>query len=135
MKNIIELDYTLDRKVSMFDCHWVSQGKRIKEDEDGFTIVNFSNLKPHNEPFILASEAKQAFYVTNHDDKEWHIDVVWKARDVYDMDSIDMVNMHLKSDICNVCTTNWVNENLNWTREGIPGFVVEAWLTFDISLE
>ena len=63
LTRIIELDYRCGRKVVLFDCHWVSKGSKLKQDEDGFTLANFTNVKRHNEPFILASQASQVFYV------------------------------------------------------------------------
>lgn len=58
LKSIIKLDHTHDRKVVLFECDWVSHGRRIKQDEEGLIMVNFSDLKPHNEPFIFASQEK-----------------------------------------------------------------------------
>ncbi|KAL8497467.1 hypothetical protein ACS0TY_020970 [Phlomoides rotata] len=63
LNNVIELDYNGGRRVVLFDCDWVSKGKQLKQDDKGFTLANFSNVRRHNEPFILAPQAKQIFYV------------------------------------------------------------------------
>ncbi|KAG6527797.1 hypothetical protein ZIOFF_009926 [Zingiber officinale] len=63
LQNVIELDYGGGRKVVFFECEWVSKGKRLKLDEDGFVLANFKNVRHNNEPYILASQAMQVFYV------------------------------------------------------------------------
>ncbi|GJT00318.1 putative heat shock protein 70 family protein [Tanacetum coccineum] len=52
INDIIELEYSADKKV-VFDCDSISNGRRKKDEEDGFTLLNFKGLKPRNEPFIL----------------------------------------------------------------------------------
>ncbi|PKU65036.1 hypothetical protein MA16_Dca004651 [Dendrobium catenatum] len=66
LKNVIELDYTVERSVILFEIDWISKGKRLKEDEDGFILTNFNKIKWHQEPFALASQVQQVFYVENH---------------------------------------------------------------------
>ncbi|KAL3834135.1 hypothetical protein ACJIZ3_008871 [Penstemon smallii] len=73
LKDIFELDYTGGRKVVLFECDWVSKSKRLKKDDDGFTLANFKNIKRHNEPFVLASQVKQVFYVEDPTEKGWHV--------------------------------------------------------------
>lgn len=70
LKNIIKLDYTGGKIVILFDCDWVSKGKRLKEDEDGFTLTNFANIRRQNEPFVLASQVEQVFYVEDPSEKD-----------------------------------------------------------------
>ncbi|CAN1845578.1 hypothetical protein LINPERHAP1_LOCUS37899, partial [Linum perenne] len=55
---VIELDYWLNRKIVLFKCDWVSTGRGVKQDDLGFTLVNFSRRIGDNEPFILASQAQ-----------------------------------------------------------------------------
>ncbi|KAG6423408.1 hypothetical protein SASPL_113803 [Salvia splendens] len=63
LTDVVELDYNCGHRVVLFDCEWVSKGKRLKTDANGFTLANFSNVIRHNEPFILASQVEQVFYV------------------------------------------------------------------------
>lgn len=71
LKEIIELYYNEKAKVVLFKCDWVdvrSEGRGIKKDKFGFTLVNFnrllySNENIANEPFVLASQVEQVFYV------------------------------------------------------------------------
>ena len=76
----------------MFQCDWVSliEGKGIKKDAFGFTLVNFSQLihKGNNirdEPFIFASQAKQVFYIQDPLNENWKIVVNAISRVVYDL--------------------------------------------------
>ncbi|XP_052209093.1 uncharacterized protein LOC127812645 [Diospyros lotus] len=57
LNDILELDYLSGKKVTLFNCDWVSQRNGKKENDDGFTLVNFTRLMPTDEPFILASQA------------------------------------------------------------------------------
>ncbi|KAG8365720.1 hypothetical protein BUALT_Bualt17G0001300 [Buddleja alternifolia] len=93
IRDMIELDYLQERKVVLFDCEWVSKGKRLKQDDDGFTLTNFKNFKRHNEPFILASQAKQVFYVEDPIESNWKVVLKTVARDYYDMQERNELDM------------------------------------------
>ncbi|KAL6584387.1 hypothetical protein OROMI_003676 [Orobanche minor] len=54
-----ELYYSQDKRVVLFECDWVTKGRRLKQDTDGFTLANFANIKRHDEPFVLASQVQQ----------------------------------------------------------------------------
>ncbi|CAN6692617.1 unnamed protein product [Malus baccata var. baccata] len=77
------------RAVMLFKCEWVnSESPRgMKTDQYGFTMVNFNQLGFKEDPFILASQALQAFYVEDTIEKDWH------PRDLFDVledsDAID----------------------------------------------
>ena len=52
--------------------------------------MNFSRLihtgeSPDDEPYILASEAQQVYYVEDEKHKDWSMVVHLKPRDLYDM--------------------------------------------------
>ncbi|KAK9080111.1 hypothetical protein SSX86_001786 [Deinandra increscens subsp. villosa] len=101
LNDIIELQYGADKKVVLFRCDWISNGSRMKEDENGFTLLNFEGLKPDNEPFILASQAQQVFYVADRVDKGWKVVIKTTPRDSYDMNEQecpDDVEAHLQSE-------------------------------------
>ncbi|XP_071740608.1 uncharacterized protein [Rutidosis leptorrhynchoides] len=58
IKEIIELQYSVENKIVLFRCDWISNGSRKKVDENGFTLLNFVGVKPDKEPYILASQAQ-----------------------------------------------------------------------------
>ncbi|XP_068339217.1 uncharacterized protein [Pyrus communis] len=83
------------RAVMLFKCEWVnSESPRgMKTDQYGFTMVNFNQLGFKEDPFILASQALQAFYVEDTIEKDWHVVVRTQPRDLFDVledsDAID----------------------------------------------
>ncbi|KAE8683135.1 hypothetical protein F3Y22_tig00111213pilonHSYRG00118 [Hibiscus syriacus] len=66
IQEIWDLDYRIFT-VHVFMCDWVDS-RGIKKDDFGFTVVNFARLDHQSERFILASQAKQVFYVQDQQD-------------------------------------------------------------------
>jgi hypothetical protein len=97
IKEIVELNYQHKGNVVLFKCDWVDnrvQDKWVKTDQFGVTSVNFRYLfntseKILDEPFILASQAVQVFYVPDPIDTEWAAVLQSKPRDFYDMDNLE----------------------------------------------
>ena len=97
IKEIVELNYEHKGNVVLFKCAWVDncvQDKWVKTDQLGVTSVNFKHLfntgeKESDEPFILASQAVQVFYVPDPVDTEWVSIHQSKPRDFYDMDNLE----------------------------------------------
>ncbi|XP_057797412.1 uncharacterized protein LOC131013365 [Salvia miltiorrhiza] len=87
LTEIIELRY-VNRQVVLFGCDWVSKGKRLKQNINGFTIANFTNIIRHEEPFILSSQATQVFHVGDPVDTDWHVVISTRARGVYNMEPL-----------------------------------------------
>ena len=50
-------------RIPVFKCDWVDNKNVIKVDDLGFTLVDFDKIAHKSNPFILASQAKQVFYV------------------------------------------------------------------------
>jgi hypothetical protein len=104
IKEILELNYHHKGNVVLFKCDWVDnrvQDKWVKTDQFGITSVNFKHLfntgeKLSDEPFILASQAVQVYYVSDPIDTEWAAVVQSKPRDVYDFDNLE--NEHIDND-------------------------------------
>ncbi|KAG6479434.1 hypothetical protein ZIOFF_062900 [Zingiber officinale] len=73
IRDIVLLDYYFF-KVPVFRCDWANPGTGIKMD-DGFTLVNLhQGLRTfENDPFILASQAKQVFYSRENDESNWSL--------------------------------------------------------------
>lgn len=90
---ILELDYKHKGNIALFKCEWVDnrvQDKWIKVDKLGTTNVNLKHLfntgsKLSDEPFILASQAVQVYYVEDPSDNGWSAVIETKPRDFYDM--------------------------------------------------
>jgi hypothetical protein len=91
IKEILELNYHHKGNIVLFKCDWVDNrvdNKWVKTDEFGITSVNFKHLfytgdKISDEPFILASQATQVYYVADPIDDEWVCVIQPKSRDLY----------------------------------------------------
>ncbi|XP_056688175.1 uncharacterized protein [Spinacia oleracea] len=79
IEDIWELDYTKFR-IPLFRCKWVDNGRGVRRVEDGYTQVDFKRLGHQNEPFIMASQVKQVFYIVDPKDKKKSIVVQGKRR-------------------------------------------------------
>jgi hypothetical protein len=74
----------------LFKYDWIDIKKGIKKDKFGMTLVNFKFLKHTgkniwDDPFVFASQAKKVFYVYDERNKDWHVVLDAKVRDIYDM--------------------------------------------------
>ena len=72
INEIWDLDYNMFT-IPIFKCDWVDNKNGIKVDELGFTLVDFSKIGHKSNPFTLASQAKQVFYVEDQLDPKWSI--------------------------------------------------------------
>ena len=87
LQEIWVLDYRI-RQIPLFKCDWVnSKNGGVKRDNLGYTLVDLNSLGHKDDPFILASQARQVFYVKDQEDKK--LSIVFKTptknyRDTYD---------------------------------------------------
>lgn len=90
LKDIIEVRYTNDIKFILFKCDWVDRNSGLKHDEFNFTLVNFAHLlyrgNVMDEPFILASQAQQAWYIQDPVDPDWHVALKMTPRAIFNVD-------------------------------------------------
>jgi hypothetical protein len=65
IEEIWELDYGPTFKISLFWCKWVklTGGRVVVDQKYGMTIVDVNNLAYMDEPFVLANDVAQFFYV------------------------------------------------------------------------
>jgi hypothetical protein len=139
IKEIVELNYNHKGNVVLFLCDWVDnrvRGKWVKTDQFGVTTVNFKHLfntgeKVSDEPFILASQAVQVFYVPEHAGSEWVSVHQSKPRNVYDIDNLesehlDTGNGHVRPlpDLNAKVIVDVINGVVPATRTDIDGIIV-----------
>ena len=90
--DILELNYSNEGDVVLFKCDWFKSNGVRELVNFGITEVNFNHMSNANdkkiEPFILASQAKQVYYVQDPVDTDWHAVITPTVRDFYDMDSV-----------------------------------------------
>ena len=63
IEEIWELDYGPNFKVPLFRCQWVKMTGVKVDQQYGMTTVDLNNLGYRNEPFVLAKDVAQVFYV------------------------------------------------------------------------
>ena len=134
LTDIIELEYFLDRKVVLFRCDWVDMRplRGIKKDKYGFPLVNFSRPFVHtgeslkDDPFIIASQARQVFYIEDPKDVGWWHIIMTKPRDTYDMgrnvnmdEDDDDEELYTECIPYNLPILDDVNETPSWRRTDI----------------
>ncbi|XP_060960851.1 uncharacterized protein LOC133031383 [Cannabis sativa] len=72
IEEIWELNYFAFR-IPLFKCSWVDNNVGVKTDELGFTLVDLSNRGSKNDPFIMASQPAQVFYISDPANDKWSI--------------------------------------------------------------
>ncbi|XP_075658683.1 uncharacterized protein LOC142628479 [Castanea sativa] len=136
--DIIELNYSENIKHVLFKCKWVDDQNRrgYKTDEFGFSMVNFTHFihggdEMIDEPYVLASQATQVFYVEEKRQKDWYVVVKTKARDVFDAgvgpqrDEDDTYSFS-ENVPYNVSSNEVVSDNLGWARDDVEGMTIDA---------
>ena len=88
IENIWELEYK-DFTIPLFQCKWADNHRAVRVDEHGFTLVDFDRVSNDNDPLILASQAKQVFYVIDPSDHKWSVVLPGKRRIVGISDVVD----------------------------------------------
>ncbi|GJR32411.1 hypothetical protein Tco_1108643 [Tanacetum coccineum] len=94
---IWELDYN-SVVIHLLKCKWVDNTRGVKVDSDGFTCVNLSTNGYLSDPFILAKQATQVFYVKDPKDKRWHI-VLQSKRSIVGVDDVVDEDEYNKFDV------------------------------------
>ncbi|GJY68819.1 putative reverse transcriptase domain-containing protein [Tanacetum coccineum] len=102
LQEIWVLDYHF-RKIPLFKCDWVNhKAGGVKHDNLRYTLVDLNNLGHKVDQFILASQARQVFYVKDQIDKK--LSIVFKTppknyKDTYDeVDEEFSIVIHQRND-------------------------------------
>ena len=130
--DIIKLNYSDKYQYVLFKCQWVDviSGRGCKKDEFKFSLVNFSQLihmggRLIDEPYVLASQASQVFYVEDVRHKDWAVVVKTKPREVFDVginashDDDDKMGTYLENVPYNITTDDAcddANDSHAWAR-------------------
>ncbi|KAL4021675.1 hypothetical protein IC575_020481 [Cucumis melo] len=72
IREIWEIDYH-QLSFILFKCDWVDNRSGVKVDELGFPIVDLKRIGHKSDSFILATQAKQVFYVQDSANPEWSV--------------------------------------------------------------
>ncbi|XP_060965386.1 uncharacterized protein LOC133034339 [Cannabis sativa] len=80
IKEIWELDY-ISFRIPVFLCDWVRSDNGVKEDEFGFKLVDLNRVGHKSDRFIMASQAKQVFYMSDPIDGRWSVVLTTQPKD------------------------------------------------------
>ncbi|KAL0552008.1 hypothetical protein IC582_011101 [Cucumis melo] len=83
IQEIWELNYNTFN-VPVFKCDWVQNSGGVRIDELGYTLVFLNRVGHKSDSFILASQAKQVFYVEDPSDVRWSVVLTPPQRDFED---------------------------------------------------
>ncbi|KAF7153203.1 hypothetical protein RHSIM_Rhsim01G0080000 [Rhododendron simsii] len=129
LTDIVEIRYTNDTKYVMFKCDWIDNIHGKNEDAFKFTLVNFNHLlyredQATNEPYILASQAEQVWYVPDPTEPDWQVVIKMAQRGLYDMHSDDpQVDPYLSQQLEE--NIGLQDEDIGWVREGEEGDIID----------
>ncbi|XP_073153088.1 uncharacterized protein [Henckelia pumila] len=90
IQEIWVLDYH-KYQVPMFKCNWVDNNNGIKVDDLGFMLVNLKRVGFKSDSFILASQAKQVFYIEDPQDPTWHVVLTTPTKEYIEFISEDVL--------------------------------------------
>ena len=78
-------------RIPIFKCDWVDNNNDIKVDGLGFTLVDLTKVVYKSYSFILASQAKQVFYVQDQLEPRWSIVLSIPLKDFLHMEGVDHI--------------------------------------------
>jgi hypothetical protein len=90
IEEIWELQYRENLKVPLFRSQWIRLPNGVKTDKYGMTNVNFRFLGYIEQPFVLAKDVTQVFYVKdpNPTNKEEHHIVLQGKRKIVGVEDV-----------------------------------------------
>ncbi|KAA0059821.1 transposase [Cucumis melo var. makuwa] len=113
IQEIWELNYNTFN-VPVFKCDWVQNSGGVRIDELGYTLVDLNKVGHKSDSFILASQAKQVFYVEDPSDVRWSVVLTPPQRDFEDRYNDDELG-----------------DTILWC-EGIPNDMPDVYLNNDL---
>ncbi|RVW74534.1 hypothetical protein CK203_053767 [Vitis vinifera] len=86
----LNIDQTVGTPIPrVFKCDWVDNNNDIKVDDLGFTLVDLTKVAHKSDSFILASQAKQVFYVQDQLESRWSVVLSTPQKDLLDKKGVD----------------------------------------------
>lgn len=78
IEEIWEVDYT-KFIVPIFKCKWVNNNTSMQTEESGMMLADLQKLAYKDEPFIMAYQTKQVFYVKYPSNERWSVVFLGKS--------------------------------------------------------
>jgi hypothetical protein len=131
IQEIWMLDY-FSFQIPLFKCDWVDSRNNIKVDELGFTSVELGRVGHKSDSFILASQAKQVFYVQDQLNTKWSLVLSTPQKVYYEEgngeDFFDFCGDEIHANILpSVETFDVIDDSPStYTREDIEGTWIDS---------
>lgn len=130
LQEVLEIEYLGENKrVLVFKCDWFMVGdkKGLRIDKESkVRSVNTSKKWYIDQPYILASQAKQVFYAPNLKlGKNWYVVQSSAPRALYDV-NVTMEEVHQEQEAHLNLTVDLNIDQLSLTRDNVPLEVVDA---------
>ena len=87
-------------KVVLFKCRWFdvyNEGRGIKRDKLGGTLINVTRNLHTNKPFTLACQIRQVFYIAAHNDPQWKWVINMNPHYYFDFPSVEDIDGNTES--------------------------------------
>ncbi|KAH6775644.1 hypothetical protein C2S52_013205 [Perilla frutescens var. hirtella] len=125
--DIVQLDYFGNHHVTLFKCDWY-ESKSVQKDKYNYTSVNVSKPWKTSEPYVLATQAEQLFYV---DDiklgNEWKVIIQTQVRSLWNVvenqenDCIMSNESYQQNEShCTIDRIQCPDDFVEWCRNDIP---------------
>ncbi|KAM3394924.1 hypothetical protein P3S68_003928 [Capsicum galapagoense] len=100
INDILELEYVEENQVFLFKYEWFYLSKKIGMQEDkNFTSICVKRFWYEHDLFVLATQAKQVFYIDDPKLREyWRIVLKFQARNIYDVPEKENSNSEIEND-------------------------------------
>ena len=115
----------------MFKCDWIENNSGMKIDDLGFLLVDLKGIGHKFDSFIMATQARQVFYVEYPSDTRWSIVLTPPQRDCEDLlndDELGDIMLHsqgVPSDMSNINNSIDLDENIStYVRSDCEGIWV-----------
>lgn len=129
LTDIIELSYCMRKRVYLFKCDWWDIGnKKLGIQTDNyFTSVNLSRKWFKDDPFIIAGQAEQVFYLA--DTKlggSWHVVQKIKPRNIFDVPEVDVEDNDEGSNRTSSVEQAYQEDMPSWDRGNDPNVDIDV---------
>ena len=121
IEEIVEVDYWGAFRVVLFKCTWYKDEK----DSFGYTRVNFNRVCQKNDPFVLATQVQQVFYIGDPIVKNFKYPIRKLPKEVHhtegENDEVeDDINSQFSNDTIFRSLIEEQDQESTWFRENIP---------------
>ncbi|KAH0742801.1 hypothetical protein KY290_030794 [Solanum tuberosum] len=135
LTEIVELQYFGGKRIVLFKCDWWdvdNSGNGVKIDKHDYVSVNTKRKLATNEPFVLASQVEQIFYVKDNLHPNWSI-VLNGHSSYFTGGAIDEETF--QQDACNDFSHRFEDDEdfINWKRNDLDVISTDVTVADDIT--